>query len=108
MNICNEEIHRVIERFRAYLRSELKTEIEKRRLCESLEFDEVQLVLEPKEDDLGLMCCYYFVNPSARSLFWLNKWNAYEIFKDCRGEISPPHKGEPYVANPRRRTNLNL
>ncbi|KAF8417316.1 hypothetical protein L210DRAFT_892548 [Boletus edulis BED1] len=93
VNICDEEIYSDIEHFRTFLLSELKTEIENRDLSEFLKTDEVQLVLEPKLDDLGLMCCYYFVNPRTRTLFWLDEWDGYDIFKDCRGELSLPHKG---------------
>ncbi|KAF8137480.1 hypothetical protein EV363DRAFT_1446322 [Boletus edulis] len=93
VNICDEEICADVEYFRFFLFSGLKAEIEKRNLSEFLKVDEVQLVLEPKPDDIGLMCCYYFVNPRTRSLFWLDTWDGHEIFKDCRGDLSLPHKG---------------
>lgn len=100
VNICDEEIHEDIEYFRTFLFSELETEIKKRDLTESLKVDKVQLVLEPKRDEFGVMCCYYFVNPPTRSLFWLDEWDGYEIFKDCRGILSSPHKGEPCDIDP--------
>ncbi|KAF9227021.1 hypothetical protein BS17DRAFT_764376 [Gyrodon lividus] len=79
VNICNEEILGDIEYFRDFL----KAEIEAR----------VQLVLEPKADVIGVLCCYYFVNPRNRSLFWLDDWEGYEIFGDCEGALTPSHKG---------------
>ncbi|KIJ07799.1 hypothetical protein PAXINDRAFT_139695 [Paxillus involutus ATCC 200175] len=41
----------------------------------------------------GLLCSYYFVNPWSRCLFWLDDWEGEEIFSDCRGDLSLPHKG---------------
>ncbi|KAG8216854.1 hypothetical protein J3R82DRAFT_7117 [Butyriboletus roseoflavus] len=93
LNVRDEEIHTDVEYFRRFLFSELETEIMNRNLCEYLKVCEVQLVLEPKVDGEGVMCCYYFVNPRARSLFWLDKWDGDEIFEDCRGSLSLPHKG---------------
>lgn len=93
MNICDPEIHEDIEYFRKFLFSELETEIKNRNLSD-LKVDEVQLVLEPKLDEFGVMCCYYFVNSTARSLFWLDEWDGYDVFKDCKGILSPPHKGK--------------
>ncbi|KAF9225844.1 hypothetical protein BS17DRAFT_729968 [Gyrodon lividus] len=93
VNICNEEILEDIEYFRDFLFAELKVEIEARGLSESLKTDEVQLVLEPKADEMGVLCCYYFVNPGSRSLLWLDDWEGYEIFSDCRGALTLPHKG---------------
>ncbi|KAF8137481.1 hypothetical protein EV363DRAFT_1318110 [Boletus edulis] len=92
VNICNEEIYADIEHFRTSLFSKLKAEIRKQN-SEFLQVGEVQLVLEPKRDDLGFVCCYYFVNPRTRCLFWLSEWKGYEIFKDCRSDLSLPHKG---------------
>lgn len=100
VNICDEEIYGDIEYFRTFLFSELETEIKNRKLSGSLKIDEVQLVLEPKLDKLGLMCCYYFVNPPTRSLFWLDDWEGDDIFRDCRGALSPPHKGKFWVIDP--------
>ncbi|KAG9313444.1 hypothetical protein JVU11DRAFT_5766 [Chiua virens] len=93
VDICDDEIHEDIEYFRTFLFTELQAEIKNRNFTESLDINQVQLVLEPKQDETGLMCCYYFVNPRARSLFWLDEWEAYEIFKDCKGNLSTPHKG---------------
>ena len=100
MDVCDEDILDDIEYFRTFLFSELESEIKKRNLSEHLKVDEVQLVLEPKLDDHGLMCCYYFVNPRTRSLFWLDEWEGYTIFKDCRGFLSLPHKGKLQAAGP--------
>ncbi|KAG9313441.1 hypothetical protein JVU11DRAFT_5763 [Chiua virens] len=93
VDICDPETHEDIEYFRTFLFTELQTEIRNWNLTESLDIDDVQLVLEPKVDELGVMCCYYFVNPRTRCLFWLDEWEAYEILKDCRGILSTPHKG---------------
>lgn len=93
MNICDEELRDDIEYFRNFLFSELETEVTTRGLSE-LKVDEVQLVLEVQVDELGVMCCYYFVNPRGRSLFWLDGWEQYEIFKECGGAFSDSHKGE--------------
>jgi len=92
VNILCDEIHEDIEYSRTFLFSALETEIKKRDLSE-LKVDEVQLVLEPMLDERGVMVCYYFVNPRTRSLFWLDDWEGREIFKDCRGVLSYPHKG---------------
>ncbi|KAF8549038.1 hypothetical protein OG21DRAFT_1421972 [Imleria badia] len=93
VDICDEDIRSDIEYFRDFLFSELETEINTRKISESLKVNEVQLVLEPQVDKLGVMCCYYFVNPPTRSLFWLDNWDGYKMFRDCRGTLSTPHKG---------------
>ncbi|KAG8216853.1 hypothetical protein J3R82DRAFT_7116 [Butyriboletus roseoflavus] len=93
LDVCDEEIHRDIEYFRRFLFSELETEIENRNVSEYLKVDELQLVLEPKVDEEGVMCCYYFVNPRARSLFWLDEWDGRGIIGGCRGSLSLRHKG---------------
>ena len=100
MNICDGDLHKDIEYFRTYLFKELKAEIKNKNFSESLKLDEVQLVLEPRLDDIGVMCGYYFVNPSARSLFWLDDWVTTDIFNGCKGIISPSHKGKVYTAGP--------
>ncbi|KAF9223223.1 hypothetical protein BS17DRAFT_781512 [Gyrodon lividus] len=93
VNICKEDVLKDVEGFKDLLFAELHNEIESRKLSESLNVDEVHLVLEPKTDDVGVMCCYYFVNPRSRTLFWLDDWDGYEIFSDCKGVLSVPHKG---------------
>ena len=98
--MCDEDIQRDIEYYRTYLFSQLEIEIRKRNLAESLQVDEVQLVLEPKNNGGSLVCCYYFVSPRTRSLFWLDTWEAESIFKDCRGILSPSHKGKFQAAGP--------
>ncbi|KAF8842889.1 hypothetical protein BDN67DRAFT_898259, partial [Paxillus ammoniavirescens] len=95
VNVCNVDIYEDIEYFKGFLFSELQDEIEKRHLSGSLKHDEVQLVLEPKIDEGGLLCSYYFVNPGSRCLFWLDDWEGEDIFSDCRGDLSLPHKGMP-------------
>ena len=92
--MCDSDVHGDIEYFRTFLFQELTTEIENRNLSDSLKVDEVELVLEPKLDEIGVMCCYYFVNPPARNVFWLDNWKGDEIFKDCKGELSTTHKGK--------------
>ena len=100
VNMCDEEIRNDIEYFRTFLFSELGTEIKNRNLPESLKIDEIELVLEPKRHGAVAVCYYYFVNPRARSLFWLDEWEGYKIFKDCRGILSSPHKGKLQATGP--------
>jgi hypothetical protein len=101
LNICDEEIQEEIEYFITFLFSALETEIRNRNLTESLKVDEVELVLEPKGDGPNsVICHYYFVNPRTRSLFWLDEWDGYDIFKDCRGILSLPHMGKFQAAGP--------
>ncbi|KIM67299.1 hypothetical protein SCLCIDRAFT_21161 [Scleroderma citrinum Foug A] len=49
-----------------FLWAELRYEVDHRNLS-SLNLDTVQLVLEPRADMDGVLCCYYFVNPASRS-----------------------------------------
>ncbi|KAF9229960.1 hypothetical protein BU15DRAFT_69608 [Melanogaster broomeanus] len=93
VNICNKVICGDVEYFVDFLFRELRVEINNRNLSGSLNIDEVQLVVEPQADHQVLVCRYYFVNPKSRSLFWLNDWEGNEIFSDCRGVCSLPHKG---------------
>ncbi|KAG9313442.1 hypothetical protein JVU11DRAFT_5764 [Chiua virens] len=93
VNICNAEIQEDVEYFRTFLFSELQAEIRKLNLSELLNIDEVQLVLEPRSNGIVVDCHYYFANPRTRSLFWLNGWEATDIFKGRRGNLSIPHKG---------------
>lgn len=93
MDICDEDIYADIECFRKFLISELRNECVKGNLPGHL-VDEVQLVLEPKSDQVGVICCYYFVSASNRSLFWLDEWDGTEILSSCRGDLSLRHKGK--------------
>ncbi|KIJ61555.1 hypothetical protein HYDPIDRAFT_96423, partial [Hydnomerulius pinastri MD-312] len=93
VNICDEDIFEDIEYYRDFLIKELSELIEMRNLSESLDINEVQLVLEPQADDFGIVCHYYFVNPRSRTLFWTDEWDGECIFTDCRGILSAPHKG---------------
>ena len=89
--MCDSDVYGDIEYFRIFLFRELTAEIKNRNLSGSLNVGEVELVLEPKLDELGIICCYYFVNPPARSVFWLGEW---EVFQGCKGTLSTPHKGK--------------
>ncbi|KAF9237089.1 hypothetical protein BU15DRAFT_63470 [Melanogaster broomeanus] len=94
-NMRDEKTGADIEKMRNFLFSELRVEIENRELSESLNIDDVQLVLEPKEDPVGVLYCYYFVNPRNRSLFWLDDWEGKEIFVSFVSSIdilSPPRR----------------
>ncbi|KAG9313552.1 hypothetical protein JVU11DRAFT_5879 [Chiua virens] len=77
VDICDAEIHEDTEYFRTYLYSELGAEMKHRNISNlDLNIDEVELVLESKADSMGVLCCYYFVNPRTRTLFWLDDWEA--------------------------------
>ncbi|KAL4071434.1 hypothetical protein V8B97DRAFT_469582 [Scleroderma yunnanense] len=97
VDIHDEDICADVEYFNYYLWAELEYELKKMNPTSSFKFDEVQLVLEPRTDDDGVLCCYYFVNPASQSLFWLTEWDAPGIFGACRGVDTLPHKGELYV-----------
>ncbi|KAF9230472.1 hypothetical protein BU15DRAFT_83586 [Melanogaster broomeanus] len=92
-NMCDEKTGTDIENMRNFLFSELRVEIENGGLSESLNSDDVQLVLEPKEDPVGVLYCYYFVNPRNRSLFWLDDWKGEEIFMHSLDILSQPRRG---------------
>ncbi|KAL4079411.1 hypothetical protein J3A83DRAFT_1090251 [Scleroderma citrinum] len=93
VDIHDEDICADVEYFNYYLWAELEYELKKMNPTSSFKFDEVQLVLEPRTDDDGVLCCYYFVNPASQSLFWLTEWDAPGIFGACRGVDTLPHKG---------------
>jgi len=105
VDIHNEEILADVENFNKSLWGELRYEVNKKNLS-SLNLDEVELVLEPRRDDYGvLLCGYYFVNPASRSLFWLDGWTASQVFESCRGVDTLSHKGE---SHPQDLTALDL
>ena len=93
VDIHDEDICADVQYFRDFLWAELQFEVQQMQLENSLNLDEVQLVLEPRSDRFGVLCCYYFVNPAGRSLFWLDEWDAPGVFNACRGANSLSHKG---------------
>ncbi|KAL4071433.1 hypothetical protein V8B97DRAFT_469435 [Scleroderma yunnanense] len=93
VNIHDKDIHEDVEYFANFLWKELRHEIRERSLETSLNVNEVQLVVEPRTDNDTVLCCYYFVNPAGRSLFWLEEWDAPSIFSTCRGVDTLAHKG---------------
>ena len=92
MDVCQPEIRDDIEYFRTFLISELQKECEVRGIPDHL-VHEAQLVLEPKTDKDGVLCCYYFASAKYRSLFWLDEWDGSSIFSNHRGNLSLRHKG---------------
>ena len=87
-----------VEYFSEFLWAELQYEIKNMNLEDPFDFNQVQLVLEPRADNDGVICCYYFVNPAGRSLFWLDEWkDASGLFNACKGVDSLSHKGKPHV-----------
>ena len=98
MDIHDEDICTDVEYFSEFLWAELQFEIKKRNLEDSIDPNQVHLVLEPRVDYDGVLCCYYFVNPAGRSLFWLDDWdNASGLLGACRDVDSLSHKGKPHV-----------
>ena len=98
MDIHDEDICMDVEYFSGFLWAELRYEIKQMNLEDSFDHNQVQLVLEPRIDNGVVVCCYYFVNPAGRSLFWLDEWeNASGLFGACRGVDSFSHKGKPHV-----------
>ncbi|KAI6107597.1 hypothetical protein EDD17DRAFT_1750120 [Pisolithus thermaeus] len=89
VDVADGDIRRDVEYFSTFLWGELNHEQEGR--LQSLE--EVQLVVEPRSDDKGVLCCYYFVDHANRSLFWLDEWDAPGVFSACKGVDTPSHKG---------------
>ncbi|KAI6043910.1 hypothetical protein EDC04DRAFT_3106740 [Pisolithus marmoratus] len=92
VDVIDEEIRRDVEYFSTFLWGELRHEVEVGEF-QGLELDKVQLVVEPRSDDEGVLCCYYFVDPANRSLFWLDEWNAQGVFSACQGVDTLSHKG---------------
>ena len=98
MNIRNTEIYTVVEIYSNFLWEELRYEVGERNL-HMLDLDKVQLVLEPREDDDGMLCDYYFVNHAGRSVFWLEGWDASGVLSKCRGVDTLSHKGKTWQSN---------
>lgn len=84
-----------IEQFQRTLYDELRRAIFDRMI--DLELDDVELVLEPRADDYGVLCSYYFVHRRKRCLFWLEVFDARSILGDCKGVKALSHKRSLYV-----------
>ncbi|KAG6329919.1 hypothetical protein ID866_9168 [Astraeus odoratus] len=97
VDIYDEEICEDVEYFSGFLWDELKYEIQKRGLQDFLDAGNVQLVVEPCADAQGVLCCYYFVNPAGRSLFWLEEFESQGLFYGLKGVETLSHKGEPHI-----------
>lgn len=93
VDVNDEDIRGDVEYFSSFLWGELRHEVGERSLQDSLNLDEVQLVVEPRSDENGVLCCYYFVDPTNRSLFWLDEWEAHDVFSACKGVNTLSHKG---------------
>lgn len=92
VNVIDVDIRRDVEYFSTILWGELSHEKEERQL-QDLKLEEVQLVVEPRSDENGVLCCYYFVDCANRSLFWLDEWDAHDVFSPCKGVDTLSHKG---------------
>lgn len=92
VDVTNDDIRRDVEYFGSILWGELSHEKEHRELRD-LNLENVQLVVEPRSDEKGVLCCYYFVDCANRSLFWLDEWDADDIFSSCKGVDTLSHKG---------------
>ncbi|KAH7928637.1 hypothetical protein BV22DRAFT_1004404, partial [Leucogyrophana mollusca] len=90
VDICDSDIFEDINYYTHYLHEALRQTIRDENL--PLAYEEIELVLEPKYDEYGLLCCYYFVNPRGRCLFWLQDYDACLILQDCKGVTSLSHK----------------
>ncbi|KAH7913126.1 hypothetical protein BJ138DRAFT_679834 [Hygrophoropsis aurantiaca] len=90
VDICDLDIFYDIQRFAYTLHESLHLFIEEKHL--DLNLDEVELVLEPTEDEFGTLCCYYFVNHRERCFFWLQDYDAEAVLDDCKGVTSLSHK----------------
>ncbi|KAH7928636.1 hypothetical protein BV22DRAFT_1044561 [Leucogyrophana mollusca] len=90
LDICDPEIFEDIDYYTHYLHEALRQTIRDENL--PLAYEEIELVLEPKCDEYGVLCCYYFVNPRGRCLFWLQDYDACLILQDCKGVTSLSHK----------------
>ncbi|KIM70630.1 hypothetical protein SCLCIDRAFT_101274 [Scleroderma citrinum Foug A] len=90
VDICNVTVLADIEQFRRALYDELRRAIFDRMI--NLGLDDVELVLEPRADDYGVLCSYYFVHRRKRCLFWLEVFDARSILGDCKGVTALSHK----------------
>ncbi|KAG1729140.1 hypothetical protein EDB19DRAFT_129991 [Suillus lakei] len=90
-DVCSLEVLNDIIYFSNYLHGELRLAIDNKKI--EIDYDEVELVLEPKKAVCAeIMCCYYFVNPTERCLFWLDEYDAEDMLGECRGVTALSHK----------------
>jgi len=92
-NVCSPEVLNDIVYFSNYLHHELRVAIDSKKI--KIDYDEVELVLEPKktsDQETEIICCYYFVNPAERCLFWLDEYDAEDMLGECRGVTALSHK----------------
>lgn len=95
VDVCNMTVLADIEHFRRTLYDDLRRAILDRMI--NLELEDVELVLEPKTDDYGVLCSYYFVHRRKRCLFWLEAFDAPSIFGDCKGVKALSHKRSSHL-----------
>lgn len=89
--MCSSDVLHDIVYFSNYLHHELRVAIDSKKI--EIDYDEVELVLEPKKtSDQEIICCYYFVNPAERCLFWLDEYDAEDMLGECRGVTALSHK----------------
>ncbi|KAG2136676.1 hypothetical protein DEU56DRAFT_805308 [Suillus clintonianus] len=90
-DVCSMEVLNDIIYFSNYLHGELRLAIDKKKI--DIDYDDVELVLEPKKaEGSEIICCYYFVNPAERCLFWLDEYDAEDMLGECRGVTALSHK----------------
>jgi hypothetical protein len=95
--VCSLEILNDIVYFSNYLHHELRVAIDTKKIAIDVDYDEVELVLEPKktlDQEAEIICCYYFVNPAERCLFWLDEYDAEDMLGECRGVTALSHKSK--------------
>ncbi|KAF9225865.1 hypothetical protein BS17DRAFT_568634 [Gyrodon lividus] len=89
LNICNSLIRADIEWFGDFLWSELTEQ----------DLSQLELVVElrhhVKEEPI-VVCQYYFVNHTKRSLFWLDEYENPAFLADCKGVNSLSHQKAEY------------
>lgn len=90
VDICNVTVLADIEQFQNTLYRELHRAIEAQLV--NLDLEDVELVLEPRADDVGVLCSYYFVHRQKRCLFWLEEFDAYNVLGECKGVGALSHK----------------
>lgn len=90
-DVCSPDILNDIVYFSNYLHGELRLAIDTKKI--DIDYDDVELVLEPKKAMCAdIICCYYFVNPAGRCLFWLDEYDAEDMLGECRGVTALSHK----------------
>lgn len=90
VDICNATVLADIEHFQHTLYGELRQAIQEGMV--DLQLQDVELVLEPRSDDYGVLCSYYFVHRFKRCLFWLEVFDARGVLGDCKGVHALSHK----------------